>query len=71
MFGAEFIRTLKKRFGSDADVYFTPNGYLLLASEKGASQLIDNAKLQKELGAINVVLTKEQLKERFASFIDI
>lgn len=64
MYGAEFIRTLKNRFGHDADVYFTPNGYLLLASEIGASQLIDNAKLQKELGAVNIVLSKEQLKQR-------
>lgn len=65
LFGAEFLRTLKKRFGDDADVYFTPNGYLMLASEHGAQQLLDNAKLQSELGAVNVVLGKEGLKERY------
>ncbi|KAF2881130.1 hypothetical protein ILUMI_25041 [Ignelater luminosus] len=65
LFGAEFLRTLKKRFGDDADVYFTPNGYLMLASEHGAQQLLDNAKLQTQLGAVNVVLGKEGLKERF------
>lgn len=65
MFGAEFIRNLKTRFGPDADVYFTPNGYLMLASEEGAAQLIDNSKLQKELGAVNIVLSKNQLKERY------
>lgn len=64
LYGAEFIRTLKRRFGDDADVFFTPNGYLMLASEEGASTLIDSAKLQKELGAVNVILGKEQLKKR-------
>lgn len=59
------MRNLKQRFGNDADVYFTPNGYLMLASELGASQLIDNSKLQKELGAVNVILSRTQLKERY------
>lgn len=65
LFGAEFLRTLKKRFGPHADCSFTPNGYLLLASEDGSQQLIDNSVLQKELGAINTILSKNQLKERF------
>lgn len=64
LYGAEFIRTLKKRFGNDADVYFTPNGYLMLATEDGAQQLLDNSKLQKDLGASNIVLSKNELKER-------
>lgn len=65
LFGAEFLRTIKKRFGPEADVYFTPHGYLVLASEEGAAQLLDNSKLQKELGAVNMVLSKNQLKKRF------
>nr|AEE63374.1 unknown [Dendroctonus ponderosae] len=65
LFGAEFIRTLKDRFGPSADVCFTPHGYLMLASEEGAEQLIDNSKLQNELGAVNIVLSREQLKNRF------
>lgn len=64
LFGAEFIRNLKDRFGKEADVYFTPNGYLTLASEMGASQLLDNSKIQKELGALNVILSAKELKER-------
>lgn len=59
------MRTLKQRFGKDADVFFTPNGYLTVASENGAQQLLDNAKLQKELGAVNVVLSKDALKQRY------
>nr|CAI5844238.1 unnamed protein product [Callosobruchus analis] len=65
LFGAEFLRTLKKRFGPDAEVSFHPNGYLLLASEEGAQQLIDNSKLQTELGAVNRVMTRDQLRARF------
>ncbi|CAG9771405.1 unnamed protein product [Ceutorhynchus assimilis] len=65
LFGHEFIRTLKTRFGPHADVAFTPHGYLVLASEHGADQLLENAQLQKDLGAINVVLEKHQIKERF------
>ena len=47
LYGAEFIRTLKQRFGPDADVNFTPHGYLVLASTEGAEQLIDNSKPEK------------------------
>ncbi|KAG5889634.1 hypothetical protein JTB14_028914 [Gonioctena quinquepunctata] len=70
LYGAEFLRTLKKRFGPEVDVNFHPNGYLLLASEQGASQLIDNSKLQRELGAVNTLLSKEKLKERFP-YLDV
>lgn len=65
LFGFEFIRTLKKRFGPNADVSFTPHGYLVLATEGGAEQLIENSKLQNEMGARNVVLQKHQLKDRY------
>lgn len=65
LFGAEFLRTLKKRFGEEADVFFTPNGYLMLADERTAQQLVDNRNLQIELGAVNELLSKEQLKKRY------
>lgn len=64
LYGAEFIRKLEKRFGKDANVYFTPHGYLMLASEESASQLRDNSVLQKELGAVNELLGKNELKKR-------
>ncbi|CAH1117776.1 unnamed protein product [Phaedon cochleariae] len=70
LYGAEFLRTLKKRFGPTADVNFHPHGYLLLASQNGASQLVDNSKIQKELGAVNILLSKENLKERFP-YLDV
>lgn len=65
LYGAEFIRKLKTKFGPDAEVNFHPNGYLVLASEHGADQLRDNHMLQTELGAINCLLSKNQLKERY------
>lgn len=64
LFGADFIRKLPQNFGPDADCYFTPHGYLMLATESKASQLMDNATLQKELGATNELLSKNQLKQR-------
>ncbi|XP_030747843.1 FAD-dependent oxidoreductase domain-containing protein 1-like [Sitophilus oryzae] len=65
LYGYEFLRTLKQRFGPQAEVNFTPHGYLLLASEEGAELLIANSKVQNELGANNVVLTKNEIKDRF------
>lgn len=65
LFGAEFIRTLPRRFGPNANVFFTPHGYLLLANEEHAPVLADNSKLQRQLGAVNELLTKDQLKKRF------
>lgn len=64
VFGAEFLRTLKRKHGSDGDVRFVPHGYLTLASEHNGQLLIDNSKFQNELGAVNTVLSKKQLKER-------
>ncbi|XP_076269391.1 FAD-dependent oxidoreductase domain-containing protein 1 homolog [Rhynchophorus ferrugineus] len=65
LYGFEFIRTLKRRFGPEAEVNFTPHGYLVLASEEGAEQLIDNSKIQRDLGASNIILNANQLKDRF------
>ncbi|KAJ3656076.1 hypothetical protein Zmor_015178 [Zophobas morio] len=65
LYGAEFLRTIKQRFGSAADVWYTPQGYLVLANEEGAQKLIDNSVIEKELGALNQLLTKDQLKRKF------
>lgn len=65
LYGAEFLRNIKKHLGTESDVYFNPYGYLLLASEKGAEQLIKNAEVQKQYGAKNELLGKEKLKEKY------
>lgn len=50
LYGAEFLRKAKKLLSGDGlegpDVQFHPHGYLFLASEMGAEQLIANHKLQ-------------------------
>lgn len=68
LFGADFIKNIRKKFGPEADISYMPCGYLLLASDKGAKQLEENFRLQKELGATNELLTKEQLKKRLLSY---
>jgi len=64
-FGLEFIRKLPDRFGTDADIGFVENGYLLLASEAGNSQLETNVATQKSLGARTSLLLPEALRHRF------
>ncbi|CAB3375676.1 Hypothetical predicted protein [Cloeon dipterum] len=68
-FGAEFLRQLPKRCAVEGldppDVQFHPMGYLFLATEEGAEQLVANHDLQLDMGVKNVLLTREQLKTRF------
>lgn len=64
LFGAEFLRNIKKHCGEDNDVCFSPYGYLLLASERDAERLQKNSELQRELGARNELLTKDKLKAK-------
>lgn len=64
LFGAEFLRNIKQYLGKESDVYFTPHGYLLLASERGAEQLQKNYEIQKKFGARNVLLGKEKLRQK-------
>ncbi|XP_069691769.1 FAD-dependent oxidoreductase domain-containing protein 1-like isoform X3 [Periplaneta americana] len=69
LFGADFLRNIKQYLGIEGhdapDVCFTPFGYLLLATEKGAQQLEENSNLQKKFGARNELLTPVKLKEKF------
>lgn len=65
LYGADFIRNIKEHLGDDADVNFTPHGYLMLATEQSAETLQRNSRLQNELGARNEILTAKRLKEKF------
>lgn len=65
LYGADFMRNIKEHLGDDVAVNFTPYGYLMLASEQGAEQLMENSRLQNTLGARNEILTAAKLKERF------
>ncbi|XP_017879641.1 FAD-dependent oxidoreductase domain-containing protein 1 [Ceratina calcarata] len=69
LFGAEFIRNVNQYLGIDGqpavDPCFHPYGYLMLATEMGASKLIDNSKLQNFLGAKNILLSAAKLNQIF------
>lgn len=49
-FGAEFLRDIDYHLGIEGfekpNINFTPQGYLFLATEKGAEILENNSKLQ-------------------------
>jgi FAD-dependent oxidoreductase domain-containing protein 1 len=64
-YGLDFIRGLKHDFGPDADVGFREQGYLLLASASGMSQLSANVETQRALGADVGILDVAQLKTQF------
>ena len=69
LFGAEFLRKSKKLLSGEGlegpDVQFHPHGYLFLATEKSAEQLMANHKVQTSLGAKIQLLTQKKLKEKF------
>lgn len=64
LFGYNFVVNGREHLG-DVDLCYQPNGYLILASEKGAHILAKNSKLQNELGARNELLGPEALRQRF------
>ncbi|XP_012284664.1 FAD-dependent oxidoreductase domain-containing protein 1 isoform X2 [Orussus abietinus] len=69
LFGAEFIRNANEYLNVDKDdpldLGFHPNGYLFLASEAGAEIMSRNSDLQNSLGANNILLKPDKLKQRF------
>ncbi|XP_015604103.1 FAD-dependent oxidoreductase domain-containing protein 1 [Cephus cinctus] len=69
LFGSEFLRNINDYLGvegfADVDVQFQPHGYLFLASEAGAETLQTNSKLQNSLGARNVILSPQMLRDKF------
>lgn len=69
MFSAEFLRNVKKHLSvldhEPPDINFHHQGYLILASDSGAEQLVENHKVQTDLGAYVELYTPEKLKTRF------
>ena len=64
-FGVEFIKQAKSEFGALGDVSFCENGYLIMASHTAADALRANHEIQCSLGADNVLLTPDEISERF------
>jgi FAD-dependent oxidoreductase domain-containing protein 1 len=64
-FGVDFFRSLKERFGGDADIGFRERGYLLLASETGEETLVANHVVQQAEGADIVLMDRQALADKF------
>lgn len=65
LFGLDFIRGLVDRFGADADVGLTENGYLILASAEGQAQIEANHAVQMAAGADIALLHSAELAAQF------
>lgn len=65
LFGADFLRELKQRFGADADIGRVERGYLVVGGHGTAESRRAGAAMQAEQGAAIAVLTPAQLHERF------
>jgi len=67
-FGAAFIKNAGEHLAVDGDapqLPFVENGYLFLASGAGMDILRANHEIQKSLGADNVLLSADELRQRF------
>lgn len=69
MFSAEFLRNVKQNLSvldfDPPDIRFQPHGYLFLASEGGANQMLKSAELQEDLGAKIELLKPDDLRRHF------
>ena len=65
LFGAEFLRGIKQRFGPAADVGFMERGYLILGAPGTEEARRAGAAMQAGEGAALALLTPEQAAERF------
>jgi len=68
LFGAQFLATIGDYLaveGEVPDVSYHSGGYLFLATADGLPVLERNHRIQKPLGAENVILTAAELAERF------
>ena len=65
LFGALFMKTLRQRFGPEADIGFRERGYLILASESMVEDHRAMARMQIENGASIAVMQPEELANRF------
>lgn len=65
LFGAEFLRSIKDRFGKHADVGFTERGYLILGSPGSTSSRRAAAALQRTEGAVVSIFTPVEAQDHF------
>ncbi|KAM5245510.1 FAD-dependent oxidoreductase domain-containing protein 1 [Ctenodactylus gundi] len=69
LFSVDFLRNINEHLGvvnaPPLDLQFNPSGYLLLASEKGATTLENNVQMQRQVGAKICLMSPEQLRNKF------
>jgi sarcosine oxidase len=68
LFGAEFVARIGEHlgvYGEAPDIGWHDGAYLFLASEKGRPILEANHRVQRENGAVNVLLSAAELAARF------
>ncbi|XP_015354498.1 FAD-dependent oxidoreductase domain-containing protein 1 isoform X1 [Marmota marmota marmota] len=69
LFSVDFLRNINEYLAvvdsPPVDLQFNPSGYLLLASEKGASTLENRVKMQRQEGAKVCLMSPEQLQNKF------
>ncbi|XP_054435404.1 FAD-dependent oxidoreductase domain-containing protein 1 [Pteronotus mesoamericanus] len=69
LFSVDFLRNINDYLAvvddPPLDLQFNPSGYLLLASEKDASIMENNVKVQRQEGAKVCLMSPEQLRSKF------
>uniref|UniRef100_H2Z1G5 FAD-dependent oxidoreductase domain-containing protein 1 n=1 Tax=Ciona savignyi TaxID=51511 RepID=H2Z1G5_CIOSA len=69
MLTAEFLREMKVHLSTvdnqEPDAQYQPGGYLVMATEAGASKLMKNYQTQIDTGAKIMLFTQDHLKETF------
>lgn len=65
LFGADFLRSIRQRFGPGADIGFTERGYLILGGPETLETRRAGMCMQRREGADVVALTPEEAKARF------
>lgn len=64
-YSIDFLRAAKENLNKDCDLQYNPTGSLVLASEKFADRLEENASILNELGVRNQILTSADIKKRY------
>jgi len=65
LFGAEFFRSIKTRFGPDADIGFLERGYLILGGPEAVAGRRASVEMQQGEGAAVAALDRADLQARF------
>jgi len=65
LFGVDFIRTIKDRFGRDANIGFVERGYLFLGGPDTVAARRSGVDMQRREGADVIALTPDETKMRF------